>query len=227
MSSFPGSPRLLKGAIIGLDMFNPVSSIIVFQYNPHTLTRSISSSGSSAGGAQDETQRLSGPPTESITVEVEIDATDQLASGDDTAVSFGIHPQLAQLELLMHPKSAQIIANTAIIAAGGTEIIPPMAPLTLFIWGLKRIVPVQLSSLSITEEEFDRLLNPTRAKAQLNLRVLTYNDFRFTHPGFYMHLTHHVLKEAMAVAASIGAATQLPETVGSEHDVGASFGFKV
>ena len=34
MTSFPGSPRVLKGAIVGIDPFNPVASVIVFQYNP-------------------------------------------------------------------------------------------------------------------------------------------------------------------------------------------------
>jgi hypothetical protein len=38
MSSFPGSPRLVKGAIVGVDPFNPLASVVVFQYNP-TMTR--------------------------------------------------------------------------------------------------------------------------------------------------------------------------------------------
>jgi hypothetical protein len=41
MSGFPGSPRLLKGAIVGLDLSNPVSSVAVFQYNPDTMTRRL------------------------------------------------------------------------------------------------------------------------------------------------------------------------------------------
>ncbi len=38
MTAFPGSPRLIKGAIVGLDPKSPLASIIVFQYNPDTMT---------------------------------------------------------------------------------------------------------------------------------------------------------------------------------------------
>jgi hypothetical protein len=40
-ATFPGSPRLTKGAIVGVDKMNPLASIIVFQYNPDTLTRRL------------------------------------------------------------------------------------------------------------------------------------------------------------------------------------------
>jgi len=42
MSTFPGSPRLLKGGIVLLDSTSgAVPRIITLQYNPDTLTRSL------------------------------------------------------------------------------------------------------------------------------------------------------------------------------------------
>ncbi|HUO39692.1 MAG TPA: hypothetical protein VMU34_18465, partial [Mycobacterium sp.] len=46
-------------------------------------------------------------------------------------------------------------------------------PVTLFIWGPGRIVPVRVTGLTITEQLYDNKLNPTHAEAQLSLSVLT------------------------------------------------------
>ena len=202
--TFPGSPQIIKGAIVGIDPFNPVASIIIFQYNPKTLTRRIEAKGSQPDGAQSEALRLSGAPQETIDLDVEIDATDQLETGDPITSTLGIYPQLSALELLLYPKSLQVITNTALLTAGIIEIIPPTAPFTLFIWGIKRVLPVRLDALSITEEEYDPSLNPIRAKAALSLRVLSYNDFNLTHPGFSVFLAHQVAKEVMGTIGSIG-----------------------
>jgi len=174
MTTFPGSPRLQKGAIIGIDPFNPLASVVYFQYNPDTLTRTVTANA--AGSDPGEALRLKGPPQESIRLEVEIDAADQLEQGQGRAASLGIHPTLAALEMLLYPKSALVIANQVLALAGVIEVIPPEAPLTLFIWGDKRVVPVRLTELTITEEAFDPNLNPIRAKASLGLRVLSYHD---------------------------------------------------
>ena len=152
MTGFPNSPRLLKGALVGLDIFNPLASVIVFQYNPDTLTRTLQAQTSGGeGGDRAEATRLKGAPVESIKLDVEIDATDQIEKAEGNAVSMGIHPQLSALEMLVYPKSALVIANTVLLAVGTIEVIPPIAPLTLFIWGAKRILPVRLTDFSITE----------------------------------------------------------------------------
>ena len=78
--------------------------------------------------------------------------------------------------MLVYPKSALVIANTVLMAVGTIEVIPPVAPLTIFVWGPKRAVPVKLTEFTITEEAHDAALNPIRAKVSLGLRVLTYND---------------------------------------------------
>jgi hypothetical protein len=206
MSSFPGSPRLVKGAIVGIDLFNPLASIAVFQYNPDTVTRSLQPQASGEGGARAEAMRLRGAPVETIKVDVEIDATDQLEAADPMTTKLGIYPQLSALEMLIYPKSALVIANTVLLALGTLEIVPPVGPFTLLVWGLKRVVPVRLTELSITEEAHDAALNPIRAKVSLGLRVLSYNDLSLTNPGYYVFLAHQISKEVFATIGSVGNA---------------------
>lgn len=204
MSAFPESPRLVKGAIVGIDIFNPLASVIIFQYNPDTLSRSLTAQSSgSDSAARSESMRLSGPPRETITLKVEIDATDQLERGDSTAAGLGIHPQLAALEMLLYPKSALVISNAILALAGTIELIPAQAPMTLFIWGPKRVVPVRLTSFTIAEEAYDATLNPIRASVNLSLRVLSYTDLSITHPGYALFLAHQVIKEVMATIGSV------------------------
>jgi len=195
---------LQKGAIVGIDPFNPLASVILFQYNPDTLMRTLRAQTPQGGGDRSEPMRVNGAPEETIKLDVEIDATDQLEKADSVATSMGIYPQLSALEMLLYPKSALVIANTVLLAVGTIEIIPPEAPLTLFIWGPKRILPVRLTDFSITEEAHDVNLNPIRAKVSLGLRVLSYNDLPVTHPGYGIFLAHQVVKETMAVVGSAG-----------------------
>jgi len=203
MTSFPNSPRLIKGAIVGVDPFNPLASVVVFQYNPDTMTRTLQVQAAGDNGGQSEAMRLKGAPIETVKLDVEIDATDQLERAETNAASMGIHPQLAALEMLTYPKTAQVIANTVLLATGTIEIIPPTGPLILFIWGLKRVVPVRLTEFSITEEAFDEDLNPLRARVSLGLRVLSYNDLPLLHPGHALFLVHQGVKEVMATIGSV------------------------
>ena len=209
MTTFPGAPRLMKGAIIGIDPFNPVSSMIPFQYNPEKLTRTLNPQFSGEGGDKSEALRLKGAPEETISLEVEIDATDQLEKGDARAAMTGILPQLAALEMLIYPKSAHVIASTAMLATGMMEVVPPAAPLTLFVWGPQRVLPVRITQFNINEEAFDPKLNPIRAKISLGLKVLSYNDLPMDDPGYALFLAHQVAKEAMATLGSMGNAMGL------------------
>jgi hypothetical protein len=208
MTTFPGSPRLLKGAIIGLDPVNPLASIVVFQYNPDTLTRRLEarSSGGGESGDRSEAFRLTGPPKETITLSIEVDATDQLEQANPLAVTMGVYPTLSALEMLLYPKSAVVIANTILAQIGNIEIIPPEAPMTLFVWGPQRVLPVRLTSFSITEQSFDTLLNPISAKVDLSLLVLSYHDLKLTHPGYTLFLAHQIAKEIMATSNVVNSA---------------------
>ena len=207
MTGFPRAPQVMKGAIVGLDIFNPLASVVIFQYNPESMTRTLTaqtSGGQSGGSGRAEPLRLSGAPSENISLDVEIDATDQLEKQDPISTSVGVYPQLSALEMLLYPKTASVILNTALLAVGTIEVVPPEAPLTLFIWGPARVVPVQLTSFSINEQAYDVNLNPIRASVDLGLSILSYNDFKPTHPGFAIFMAHQVVKEAMAVVASVG-----------------------
>ena len=211
MSTFAGSPRLLKGAIVGLDPRKPVSSVIVFQYNPDTLTRRLEARSTGGGENADRAEafRLTGPPKETITLSLEFDATDQLEQANPVAVASGVHTQLAALEMLLFPASARVVKNAGLAAGGNLEIIPPEAPLTLFVWGPARVVPVRITGFSVTEEAFDQLLNPIRAKVDLTLNVLSYHDLKLGTPGYNLYLAHHIAKEVLAVTNLGGSAVNL------------------
>lgn len=201
MTTFPGSPRLQKGALVAIDLPNPVTSIIVFQYNPDTMSRTLEVQAAGEGGSIFETQRLKGAPVETISLEVEIDATDQLEEGEGDD---GIFPQLSALEMLVYPQSALVVANSVMLGLGTLEVVPPTGPLILFVWGLKRVLPVRITDFSITEEAYDANLNPIRATVSLGLRVMTYNDLPLTHPGYHLFLAHQVAKEVFATMSSVG-----------------------
>jgi hypothetical protein len=212
VSGFPGSPRVTKGAIVGLDVFNPIASVIVFQYNPDTVTRTVSAQASGENADQGEALRLKGPPQETIKLEVEIDAADQLEKADKSVTKMSLYPALSSLEMLLYPKAAHVLGNEVLARLGVIEVIPPSAPLTLLIWGLKRVLPVRLTQLTITEEAFDPDLNPIRAKVSLDLRVLTYQDLGLASVGGATYMIHQLTKETLATMNGIGF---LKENVGT------------
>ncbi len=208
MTGLSASPRVLRGALVAIDTANPLPRVVVFQYNPDEMTRTLQArsatgEGTTSSGARNEALRLNGAPIENITLAVEVDATDQLERGDPVATTLGVYPQLSSLEMLLYPPSQTVIANAALALAGTIEVVPPEAPLTLLVWGVKRVLPVRLTQFSITEQAFDTGLNPTRARVSLGLRVLSYSDLPMTNPGSTIFLTHQVAKEVMATVAGL------------------------
>lgn len=202
MNSSALSPRLLKGGIVLLDPSSgAVQRVIALQYNPDTLSRTlqVQAHGSDAGNRA-EALRLKGPPTETITLEAEIDATDQLEFPDRhrNAGEFGIHPQLAALETMLYPASADLQSNNALAGAGTLEIVPMQAPLALFVWSKNRVVPVRVTEFTVTEEAFDPALNPIRARVSLGLRVLSVDDVGFSHRGGSLFMSYLKNKEGLA-----------------------------
>lgn len=202
-STFPGSPKIQKGAIVGVDLFNPLSSVAIFQYNPDQISRTITPNFSGAGGGKAEPLRLAGPPAETISASLKMDLIDQMEAGDDGPLSGGIAGYLAALEMLVYPKSVAVAINQGLMLAGTMEVVPPAAPLTLFIYGLNKIVPVKMESISITETSHDANLHPIRADVSVSMKVLTYNDLSMTNPGYWAFLTHQVVKETLATVASV------------------------
>ena len=211
MTSFPGSPRLIKGGIVLIDPdTSAVERVITLQYNPDTLTRTLQVQGvGGEGGDRSEALRLTGPPVETIKFDAEIDATDQLESADPTTGRLGIQPELAALETIIYPTSSQLQSNNTLAQSGTLEIAPMQAPLTLFVWSKNRILPVRLTDFSITEEGFDPSLNPIRAKVSLGMRVLSVNDLGFTHKGGSLFMAHQQQKERLAAMGRGGALSAL------------------
>jgi hypothetical protein len=199
MSEFPGSPRILKGALIGMDKANPLASVITFQYNPEKVNRSLQSAAPTNGSASAEVLEMAGPPKETITMKIEIEAADQLERRQQPALSVGIYPQLSALEMLLYPKLSAVLKNDALCAAGAVEIEGYEVPLTLLVWGPKRVVPVRVTSFTIEEQAFDVHLNPINATVDVSMDVLTYMDFPRSEPGRSLFMAHQAVKEAMAV----------------------------
>ena len=214
MSSFPGSPRILKGGIVLIDPdTSAVRKIIVLQYNPDTVTRTLQVQAIGESADRSEALRLKGPPVETIKLDAEIDVTDQLEFPDQAqnrdAAQLGLHPHLAALETIIYPTSAQLLSNNALAQAGTLEIAPMETLLTLFVWGKSRIVPVRLTDFSVTEEAFDPGLNPIRAKVSIGMRVLNVNDLGFSHKGGSLFMTYLQQKEQLAGKNQGGALSAL------------------
>lgn len=204
MSGFSRAPRLIKGAIVGVDPANPLASVIVFQYNPETVSRTLTPSGPTGANGRADPLRLSGPPQEAVTVKVRMHAADQLERGNAIAGTLGLYPQISALEMLLYPKLLHVITNSVLLQAGVLEIVPAEMPFTLFIWGRGRVVPIRLTSFRVEEQLFDPNLNPIQLDVDLGFQVLTYNDFPVSHLGFWTFVTHQAVKEVMAVIGSVG-----------------------
>ncbi|HKP12628.1 MAG TPA: hypothetical protein VJZ91_10975 [Blastocatellia bacterium] len=211
MTTFPGSPRIIKGGLVLLDPdTSAVRRVIVLQYNPDTLTRTLQVQGAGAeSGDHIEALRLKGPPVETLKLDAEIDATDQLElpteGQNQVAVDLGIHPQLAVLEMIIYPTSDHLQSTNRLAQLGTIEVAPAQAPLTLFIWSRTRILPVRVTEFSVTEEAFDVALNPIRAKVSIGMRVLSVNDLGFDNKGGNLFMSYLRQKEQLVTRLQSGA----------------------
>lgn len=199
MTSLMQGARTLRGALVSIDATTGSPSVVAFQYNPTTVKRTLKPS-MSGGDAGDRTEavRLTGAPQETISLEVELDATDALEKGESLALSAGLHPQIAALELLTFPPSSRVALDAKLLSFGVIEIAPTLAPRLLFVWGAKRVQPVQVTGFSVSEEEFDTNLNPVRVTVSLELRVLTYSDLSSGNPDHHQYLAYQQGLESLA-----------------------------
>lgn len=201
MTTFPGSPKLLKGGIVLLDsQSSTVRRVIPLQYNPDSVTRTLQTQAVETGEGGDRSQalRIKGPPIETIKLDAELDATDALERGNPQSIDKGLFPLLAALETIIYPESQRLITNNGLANAGALEIFPVMAPLSLFVWSKHRIVPVRITDFSVTEEAFDPNLNPIRAKVSLSMRVLSITDLGFNTRGGSLFMVYQQHKEQLA-----------------------------
>ncbi|MDQ6851963.1 MAG: hypothetical protein M3070_18890 [Actinomycetota bacterium] len=199
---------MLKGALVVFETPAPVpTNLIAFQFNPDSVGRTFQHQQADtdpAGSAGDTMFVL--PPTETLSLTVELDAADQLAAEDPVAMATGLHPTLAALELLLYPSSIDLILDKALALAGTARVKPGRVPIVLLVWGPLRVLPVRVDSVSITEEAFDPRLNPIRAKAQLGLRTLTERELRIAGPPFdTLAFVNLIAKEVLARGAGVSA----------------------
>jgi hypothetical protein len=217
-SEFPGSPSTLKGALVVFGAPVPIpTNLIVFQYNPDQMSRSFRQEAPTGPDAQ---KRRSGdsrrvlPPVESFTLSVELDAADQLESSNPIALATGVHPALAALELLLYPDSTVVLLNKVLAAAGMSMISQPKVPVVLLVWGLPRVVPVRVTSVSITEQAYDPLLNPIRAKVDLGLQALTEAELRDAGPPFdTLGLVNQIAKEVLAKTNIVSGSLEIEASI--------------
>ena len=212
-SDFPRSPRMVKGALVVFESLAPIpTNLIVFQYNPETMSRGFQQSGSGdprEGGG--DTRNLQ-QPIETFDVSIELDAADQLELPGQNPIAqvAGLHPTLAALELLITPPSTSLILNKVLSLAGTSLISPASVPLVLFVWGPLRVVPVFVTSISIEEQAFDQLLNPILAKVSLQMRGLTDPELRRLGPPFEtLGIVNQIAKEVLARSNIFNSVQQL------------------
>lgn len=201
-NTFPNRPRILRGAFVeyGLSVpplavvfqFNPVqltrsrsvsytgpNEVIVCQADSETAQEKQQRTIVRPGSLRDLHQKEANPSAiqkdqhvrfaeESLSFELRLDATDKLNGGDPLAATFGVGPQLATLELMLQPKDEGVLGPQ--LGYSFSNMTQP--PLILFIWGRYRVLLVNITNMTITEQEFSVDLNPIRATVAVNLTVI-------------------------------------------------------
>lgn len=183
---------LIRGALIeySSDFLGPLPNVVIFQFNPDSLSRTIQIPARPERSHQPERDQTGDSPSENISLTAHFSAADQLEVGNPLAEAFGIGPQLAALEQMVYPSGAiggligkALDAVGDALGLGGsdppTQPIPRVAlPKILFIWGVDRILPVTISSMSITEQQYNSVLKPIQAEVSLGLSIPTLETFR-------------------------------------------------
>jgi hypothetical protein len=211
----------LKGAFIniGAGLLGALPNIVVFQFNPERVTRTPTLSHqpprADGTGNHPATQQPD-KPAESLSFSLRLDASDQLAQSNPIAAASGILPTLSAIELLMVPSSGLSIDLFGLSGSSSKPFqVPPLSlPSVLFFWGPFRILPVTINSLSITETEYDTLLNPVRAEVSVTLQVLTPSQLGSSTLSIGAYNYTQGVKEVMAAlnlanAVSIGVGSAL------------------
>lgn len=175
----------MRGALIeyGSDFMGPIPNVVIFQFNPETLTRTVQIPSRPTSGTSRETSQAGEPSIEKISLTAKFSAADEFGDNKALARLFGVGTRLAALEKMVHPSNDLLaMIGVALGAAAGAvglggdsdprQVIPrEKFPRILFIWGVYRVLPVILESMSITEQQYDFLLNPVQAEVSLSMAV--------------------------------------------------------
>jgi hypothetical protein len=220
MADFPGRPRVTKGALVVFATSAPVpTQLIVFPLNPDNVSRRFDLGAGAAGRAAAGTSETHTPataPAETLTVSLELDATDDLEQPDQHPITVisGLLPVLSALEQLLYPSVLMTGLVKTLAAIGGSTITPATKPWIVFVWGLGRIVPVKVTGLTITEQAFDPRLNPISARAELQLTVLSSDELAGA-PSLLQGLptVHAVAREALSIAETAASVLAAPNVL--------------
>ena len=209
-TGFPGTPKTYSGGLVQIDPnTRKLIDVVGFQYNPDTVTRTLQPRAiGGEPGDRLEVLRLTGPPHETIKLDAEIDATDQLEQPNLAAnlpiSTSGLLPVLAVLERLITPPVQELQQVDSLFDQVQFEVAPMESPLVVLIWGVNRVVPVLVSTMTITEEAFDAYLRPIRVKVSFEFKVLTTNDLPMTHVGAGLYIAYRQGVEQLAASLPSG-----------------------
>lgn len=177
----------LRGAFIAYepDGYPDQKRVIPFRFNPESLARQVSveqgqqQQGAGTAPAGDSAQAEQGADASegalkhSFNVLIRLDLAERHQAATNLPVELGVAPEIAAIEDLMYPAEAESEA-----ASDGTEPVHarPRRPTVLFIWSRKRVYPVRIAGMTITESVFNAELNPVRAEIDVSLEVLGNED---------------------------------------------------
>jgi hypothetical protein len=217
---------LLRGALIeyGTSLIGPIPNVVIFQYNPESLTRTLQIPSRPTGATQRETTQAGERTFEKIAFKAHFSADNMLDEGKVLADLFGIGPQLAALEKMVLPSTKVAGLMGAAIdaigdALGGGDGTPAQPiprekyPRILFIWGLTRVLPVTIESMKISELEYDARLNPLRAEVDITLSVNALDDRSDDILAKGALEFSNIAKEAQAIANLANTAEQVVELI--------------
>ncbi len=219
---------LLRGALIeyGTDLIGPIPNVVIFQFNPESLSRSLQIPPRPTGATQRETTQAGEKTFEKISFKAHFSAANMLDEDKALAKLFGIGPQLCALEKMVLPssklagligKALDAIGSALGIGGGGDPPAQPIPrekyPRILFIWGLTRILPVTIDSMTISELEYDALLNPLRAEVDLQLSVIAVDECSGDMLGKGALEYTTLAKEAQAIANLANTAGQIVDLI--------------
>ena len=176
MSSFPGSPKLVKAGFVQLDPANPKPLVLIFQYNPETLLRRLE--GVNPAVPPPPPPAAPPAPRETVTFTLALDAADKLQTGDPLTQQSGLLPAISALELLLYPAGSK---------------------LTVWVSGGRRVVPVRITEMQIIEQAFDPALNPIRAEVAVTLLVLKDADLPINSQGRALWDAHFAMLQQLAM----------------------------
>lgn len=214
---------LLRGALIeyGSDFMGPIPNVVIFQFNPETMTRTVQIPPRPASVVSRETTQAGEPSVEKITLKASFSAADEFGKNKVLARLFGVGPRLAALEKMVYPANELVAAIGTALGIGGEE--PPgdarqpiprqKMPRILFIWGPYKVLPVVLESMSIVEQQFDFQLNPIQAEVSITMAVNALDACADDKVAKGALTYSNMAKDAQAMANLANTASQAVELI--------------